>query len=111
MGWANCGTDSKGRPIGYGFPATCDHPDCKTKIDRGLSYACGDMHGDLDLACEGYFCTAHLKHTLPVDGDDKQVCEACYKAAKKYATENPEDAHDLVAWFEDQEGEDWRVQT
>lgn len=46
MGWGNCGRDRRGRPIGYMFPATCDHPDCLEEIDRGLSFACGDMHGE-----------------------------------------------------------------
>jgi len=42
MGWANCGTDSNGRPIGYAHEATCDHPECNAAIHRGLSYACGE---------------------------------------------------------------------
>lgn len=76
MGWANCGTDSKGRPIGYGFVAYCDHPGCGAKIDRGLAYACGGMHGDGgnngDFGCEGYFCTKHL-----VFGRKDQLCHSC----------------------------------
>jgi hypothetical protein len=46
MGWANCGEDSRGRPIGYAWEATCDRPGCNAKIDRGLAYACGGMHGN-----------------------------------------------------------------
>lgn len=61
MGWADCGKDSKGRNIGYAFSAKCDHPGCKTKIDRGLAYACGGMHGESGNGdCEGYFCGEHL---------------------------------------------------
>src|SRR5690606_23075125 len=42
MGWA-VGYDSNwNRDIGYGVPTTCDHPGCNEKIDRGLSYVCGD---------------------------------------------------------------------
>lgn len=59
MGWAHCGTDSKGREIGYGIPATCDHEGCDAKIDRGLAYACGGMHGSDGGSCEGYFCSDH----------------------------------------------------
>lgn len=59
MGWADCGTDSKGRPIGYAHEATCDESGCEKKIDRGLSFACGGMHGD-GPGCEGYFCAEHL---------------------------------------------------
>ncbi len=89
MGWANCGTDSKGRPIGYGFEATCDHPGCDAKIDRGLAYACDGMHGDCaGQACEGYFCYAHLR---TVDAEAMgytelhtgQLCVSCCDAAKK----------------------------
>lgn len=72
MGWANCGTDSKGRPIGYAHSGTCDHPGCEAKIERGVSAACGKMHGTGDVRtgdpniewgdynCEQYFCHKHL---------------------------------------------------
>jgi len=64
MGWANCGKDSRGRPIGYAHSATCDDPGCDVPIDRGLSHACGDMHGPEDkrggIGCEEYFCSKHL---------------------------------------------------
>lgn len=77
MGWADCGTDSKGRPIGYGHRATCDHPGCKAKIDRGLAYACGGMHGE-DPGCEGYFCGDHLWFAEN-QGDTFQACAECVK--------------------------------
>lgn len=79
MGWGNCGTDSKGRPIGYVFEATCDHPGCTAEIDRGLSYACGGMHGQNDGDCEGYFCGKHLASVEDPDGrlHSAQLCEAC----------------------------------
>ena len=108
MGWANCGTDSRGRKIGYAHSAKCDKRGCKTRIDRGLSYACGGMHGDLDWACEGYFCAEHLSHWMLVDGETRPVCEACYISAREYAKTNPEDAAEMVAWFERDEGEDWQ---
>lgn len=75
MGWADCGNDSEGRPIGYAFEAVCDHPGCEKEIDRGLSYACGGMHGE-DPGCEKYFCDAHL---FFVDDDDipHRLCEEC----------------------------------
>ena len=87
MGWGDCGVDSKGRPIGYGHSATCDHEGCTTKIDRGLSYACGGMHGDCGgQACEGYFCPEHL---CSVDQEamgyhelsTSQLCLTCRDAA------------------------------
>ncbi len=81
MGWADCGNDSKGRPIGYGFPATCDHQGCSAEIDRGLSYACGGMHGDNDPdgSCEGYFCPEHLATAVNADGDCRSFCFECAK--------------------------------
>lgn len=84
MGWANCGEDSKGRPIGYAHEATCDHPGCNAKIDRGLSYACGDMHGDDEISCEGYFCSAHKQNII--ESPDARmgtvaVCDECYAKA------------------------------
>jgi hypothetical protein len=82
MGWANCGTDDQGRPIGYSFAATCDHPGCAAEIDRGLSYACGSMHGGSTHGCGKYFCAKHLLHkALPGDshGDREfvQLCPEC----------------------------------
>ncbi len=77
MGWARCGHDSRGRPIGYAHSARCDHPGCKAKIDRGLSYACGGMHGTSD-GCEDYFCGDHMTHAYdPCAGESKQFCLGC----------------------------------
>jgi hypothetical protein len=91
MGWANCGEDSAGRPIGYAFAATCDHPGCDKEIDRGLAYACGGMHGegclggedDIDWeasypSCEKYFCYEHLRWlNFTADVSTPQYCFAC----------------------------------
>lgn len=87
MGWANCGTDSRGRPIGYAHAGTCDEPGCSEVIHRGLAYACGGMHGDDEISCEGYFCDAHLSG-LVVDagGDTHRVCAGCETSWRE---ENP----------------------
>lgn len=79
MGWANCGKDSRGRPIGYAHAARCDQPGCDAKIDRGLAYACGGMHGDDEYYCEGYFCGEHLFAYvyIPDEGRSVQLCPAC----------------------------------
>ncbi len=37
MGWSIGYDDNWKRDIGYGVRATCDHPACNAKIDRGLS--------------------------------------------------------------------------
>lgn len=86
MGWADCGKDSRGRNIGYAFAARCDHPGCHVRIDRGLSYACGDMHGEDEISCEGYFCYKHRAHYVErQDGSTNQVCASCFKLLKKAA--------------------------
>jgi len=87
MSWANCGTDSNGRSIGYAHEAICDHPECNTKIDRGLSYACGGMHGSSlpnGADCEGYFCSDHLIYT-DIEGQDRGafLCPKCSKALEE----------------------------
>lgn len=82
MGWANCGDDSNGRPIGYAHEATCDHEGCNKKIDRGLAYACGKMHGEDVHWCEGYFCYEHRVWVdLPDEVDD--VAFVCFTCAKR----------------------------
>ena len=108
MGWADCGTDSRGRPIGYAVEATCDHPGCGQRIHRGLPFVCGTMHGEEDYACEGYFCEKHRQHWLPIHGKPSMVCAACHRRWKAYAIERPEDAASLIAFFEEDEGEGWR---
>lgn len=77
MSWAHCGTDSRGRAIGYAVSAQCDHPGCGASIDRGLSYACGGMHGENGADCEGYFCPAHLSTAVADEDRSIQVCDQC----------------------------------
>lgn len=82
MGWAFCGTDRNGREIGYGISATCDHEGCEKEIDRGLAYACGDMHGEDMYWCHRYFCPDHLKHRgwpepLADGSESGTVCFGC----------------------------------
>lgn len=93
MGWANCGEDTQGRPIGYAHEATCDFPGCDAKIHRGLAYACGDMHGDDEISCEKYFCEAHRRgEVVTSQGDHKSVCAECETAWRR---EFPEEAKRL----------------
>ena len=84
MGWANCGQDSEGRPIGYAHDAVCDEPGCNTKIHRGLAYACGGMHGETEYGCEKYFCAKHLRVVETIDGDVLGICRECEKLAEEY---------------------------
>lgn len=110
MGWANCGEDSRGRPIGYAHAAKCDHDGCAAEIDRGLSYACGGMHGagslggdrdfdwdSFEISCEGYFCPAHLRSPCLEHEDGKERCAPllCHSCASELERSYRED-------------EDWR---
>ncbi len=90
MGWGDCGTDSKGRPIGYVHEATCDHPGCEEQIDRGLAHACGGMHGTSEGDCEGYFCGKHLYSVEDPEQrlHSAQLCEACKNTWNEYLVED-----------------------
>ncbi len=90
MGWAHCGKDSAGRPIGYAYRATCDEPGCHARIDRGLAYACGGMHGTGEHYCEGYYCEEHLYFADVPDADRKRgdpvtslLCRRCTQAYER----------------------------
>lgn len=82
MGWANCGDDNLGRPIGYTHDATCDAPGCEAQIHRGLSYVCGNMHGGDEYGCGRYFCTPHMTCVEMHDGSHNQLCADCYAIAE-----------------------------
>jgi hypothetical protein len=89
MSWA-IGFDHRWqRDVGYGVPAECDQPDCKEKIDRGLSYICGgEMYGGED-GCGLFFCLAH-------GGGD--LCERCHHGAPPFAAKP-----DLPEWIHHKE--------
>jgi len=60
VGWSVGYDHQWSRDIGYGVPAICDYPGCTEKIDRGLSYVCGnEPYGGVD-GCGLYFCHKHL---------------------------------------------------
>ena len=72
MSWADCGTDERGRRIGYAFKAQCDYPGCKRRVNRGLSHVCGGMHGGEGKGCGDYFCWEHLYYS-----GGTQLCGKC----------------------------------
>ncbi len=80
MGWANCGTDDQGRPIGYAHEAECDESGCSAEIDRGLAYVCGNMHGGDGLGCGKYFCADHLI-LIQIKGHGDEVFQVCRECA------------------------------
>lgn len=77
MSWAVGEDPTRRRHIGYGVPATCDHPDCGQEIDRGIAYACGDgVMGELEN-CGLFFCEDHLSHFVESTEGGGWVCERC----------------------------------
>lgn len=76
MSWSVGFDITWGRDIGYGVPATCDHPGCGVRIDRGLSYVCGgEPYGGED-GCGLYFC--------PVHRSADQFCARCAAGTKPF---------------------------
>lgn len=74
MGWS-IGTGEGGRDIGYGVPAICDYPKCRTEIDRGISFCCGGFRSD--DGCGLYFCSDHLYYQEDAYGDAFEFCDSC----------------------------------
>lgn len=107
MGWSIGYDPNWKRDIGYGVPATCDHPGCGEKIDRGLSYVCGGhVYGGED-GCGLFFCERHLYL-----GARSFVCERCLtdpEAELAGPFEPTPDVPEWIAWkLTDESWERWR---
>lgn len=74
MSWAV--GEFKGRDIGYGVPAICDHPGCGASIDRGLSYVCGGQPYGGEQGCGLFFCSDHLQ-AAGKPRDYAPLCKRC----------------------------------
>jgi hypothetical protein len=75
MGWSIGYDDNWKRDVGYGVPATCDHPGCDVAIDRGLAYVCGgDPYGG-EHGCGLFFCE---KHRYYAARRDAELCARCH---------------------------------
>jgi len=74
------------RDIGYGVPAICDHPECNTKIDRGLAFVCKNQEPYGGEGCGLFFCSKHHG----IDG-----CERCEKGKEPFEPKN-----DTKEWIE-----------
>jgi len=105
MGWA-IGTGANGRDIGYGVPAICDKPGCNNKIDRGLSYCCGEFISD--NGCGLYFCLSHLAYRKPrYEEQSVLFCLRCNSYKPPY--EPKEDIEEWQHWkLIDVSWEQWR---
>ena len=104
MGWSIGYDERWRRDIGYGVPATCDHPGCGEQIDRGLAYVCGGEPYGGERGCGLYFCYAHLYlyARLP------QLCERCAPRKKEPFEPTP----DVPEWVHhkltDESWQEWR---
>lgn len=87
MGWAVGYDTNWNRDIGYGVPATCDHPDCNEEIDRGLAYVCGGEPYGGDRGCGLFFCGKHLIH---YHRKGPAICERCGPRRKKPFAPKPD---------------------
>lgn len=95
MSWS-IGYDSKWkRDIGYGVPATCDHPGCGRRIDRGLSYVCGGEPYGGEYGCGLHFCEEHLRFAGD-KRDNKPLCSRCYGGRQPF--DPTPDAPDWMRW-------------
>src|SRR5690242_21412869 len=111
MSWAVGGPDHYGRFIGYGVPATCDHPGCGAEIDRGLDGACGGgVTEDVPNCCGLFFCGAHLQY---IEADDESgerqgwVCERCAKDELPFDP-TPDTAEWVQHMLTDESWRQWR---
>jgi hypothetical protein len=106
MGWSIGYDDNWKRDIGYGVPATCDHPECNEKIDRGLSYVCGGEPYGGEHGCGLYFCGRHVTYAGG-RRDYKQLCSRCYFGRASFAAKP-----DVREWIEhkltDPSWQEWR---
>ena len=109
MGWSI--GDFNGRDIGYGVPATCDHPGCGVMIDRGLSYVCGGQpYGGKD-GCGLFFCQDHLDYS-DNEAVTGQLCERCLNPDKAGNVTPFDETPDVPQWIRhkltDESWQRWR---
>lgn len=105
MGWQIGFDDRWNRDIGYGVPATCDHPNCGAKIDRGLSYVCGGEPYGGERGCGLFFCPAHMHHHAKLP----QLCLRCERRRGPYkpTPDRPEWLHHKAT---DPSWAEWRAE-
>jgi hypothetical protein len=99
MGWS-LGQNSEGRDVGYGVPATCDHPDCNAEIDRGISHVCGGEPDGGEDGCGLFFCGDHLTAY-------RCLCDRCSKSKPPF--EPKPDHPEWMRWkLTDESWQQWR---
>lgn len=94
MGWSYGIVN--GRKVGYAVRAKCDKKGCKEKIDRGLAYVCGGMHGGGEYGCGGYFCENHLRSFWIENGPKGSFCLECAEELDKKYPEHLEEFYSRI---------------
>lgn len=109
MGWSVGYDKNWKRDVGYGVPATCDHPGCGAEIDRGLSFVCGGDAFGGEHGCGLFFCSAHRMYAGD-RRDNASLCTRCYHGKKKPYDPTP----DVPEWTEfkatDPSWAEWRAE-
>jgi hypothetical protein len=103
MGWSIGYDATWKRDIGYGVPATCDHPGCGERIDRGLSYVCGNELYGGTRGCGLYFCEKHQHGRW-------QRCSRCHNSRAPY-TPTPDVAEWINHKLTDESWARWRAES
>ncbi|WP_041493237.1 hypothetical protein [Burkholderia lata] len=106
MGWSIGYDDNWKRDIGYDVPATCDHPECNAKIDRGLAHVCAheEPYGG-EEGCGLYFCHAHLSGTGMCERCATKIDDGPYVAPFEAKPDHP----DWIRWkLTDPSWRQWR---
>lgn len=110
MGWS-IGSHN-GRDIGYGVPATCDHPGCGAEIHRGLSYVCGGEPYGGDTGCGLFFCGSHRHYSGKRDTTGAvHMAQHCARCRQRKPPFKP--TPDVAEWIEhkatDPSWAEWRA--
>lgn len=104
MGWSIGYDNTWKRDIGYGVPAHCDHPGCKTEIDRGLGYVCGGAPFGGESGCGLFVCSEHQRANSKCD----QLCQHCADRRRKKLAPSA-DHSEWMRWkLTDRSWQDWR---
>lgn len=109
MGWSIGYDDNWKRDIGYGVPATCDHPGCGAQIDRGLGFVCGgDSYGG-ERGCGLFFCNEHM--LMPISPKlPPQLCDRCYPRKREPFEPTPDVPRWIRHKLKDESWSQWRAE-
>jgi hypothetical protein len=107
MSWAIGFDERWNRDIGYGVPATCDHPGCGKEIDRGLAHVCGSEPYGGEHGCGLYFCAEHLR-TAGDKRDNVALCSKCYSGKGGCFEPTPDTPEWITHQLTDESWQQWR---